>query len=134
VSVVTGAELRGRTSERPPEAAPERLGAHRACCGSRRSIRAVLRWGLECDGRRSVASFGAPCNAPDRRFRAPRRRLVVAGRRAPITQFYGAPRPPRRRRDIAWRCLEQDLRPPARGPSYDIEAWLRLHLIIVPKW
>ena len=44
VSVVTGAELRGRTSERPPEAAPERLGAHRARCGSRRSIRAVLRW------------------------------------------------------------------------------------------
>src|SRR5664280_1426459 len=40
VRVVTVAELRGRTSERPPEAAPERLGAHRARCGSRRSIRA----------------------------------------------------------------------------------------------
>jgi hypothetical protein len=59
VSVVTGAELRGRTSERPPEAAPERLGAHRARCSRRRSIRAVLRCGQDGDDRRSGAMFGA---------------------------------------------------------------------------
>jgi hypothetical protein len=63
VSVVTGAELRGRTSERPPEAAPERLGAHRARCGSRRSIRADLRRGQGGDGRRSGAPFGARAGA-----------------------------------------------------------------------
>ena len=33
-------------------------------------VGAVLRCGQDGDGRRSVASFGAPCNAPDRRFRA----------------------------------------------------------------
>ena len=58
VKVVTGAELRDRTSERPTEAAPERLAAHRARCGSRRrSIRAVLRSDQGGDGRLSGASF-----------------------------------------------------------------------------
>jgi len=33
-----------------------------------RTGRAVLRCVLGGGGRRSVASFGAPCNAPDRRF------------------------------------------------------------------
>jgi hypothetical protein len=65
VSVVTGAELRGRTSERPPEAAPERLGAHRARCGSRRSIRAVLRSGHDGNGR-----LIARCSASERLWSA----------------------------------------------------------------
>jgi hypothetical protein len=68
VSVVTGAELRGRTSERPPEAAPERLGAHRARCGRRRSIRAVLR----CSWMAKAVVL-ALCSAPERVWSAPTR-------------------------------------------------------------
>jgi len=42
----------------------------RACLPRDHVRRAVLRRGHDGDGRRSVASFGAPCNAPDRRLRA----------------------------------------------------------------
>ncbi len=72
-SVVTGAELRGRTFERPPEAAPERLGAHRARCGQPplHTCRYALRFG----GRRP--SFWRvvrrPSGALDRRLGCGRR-------------------------------------------------------------
>jgi hypothetical protein len=82
VNVITGAELRGRTSERPPEAAPGRLGAHRARCGSRRSIRADMRCGHDGKRRRSGLSFCARVCARSRiRLAAP----AAAHSRAPNT-------------------------------------------------
>jgi len=53
----------------------------------------------------------------DRRFRARRPRPLTPRLSAPITQFCGAPRPPRRRRDIGYCWPERDLRPPARGST-----------------
>jgi hypothetical protein len=59
---------------------------------------AVLRRGHDGDGRRSVASFGALCNAPDRRLCAGVEEWIVPGLGAPITQFWAAPWPPTNRR------------------------------------